>query len=194
VNHTTANSTTWVSQKNRRAGLDPFVCDSPDLSQKWLIDVLHVNVVEGLQFAAGCVPLIAAAVGWGQADACTVARLAGSLRAGSVVAASPIMLMAILLLLAKARQMAKTDGAKGLWRETAEGGATTGTALGVAAAIGEVSALRRHRRRHHSGDRIEEGRARSIGDRAFSLGGAARGEDCRRDRKAPGARRAPRTA
>jgi hypothetical protein len=42
----------------------------------------------------------------------------------------------VLLMLARAYQLAKTGEAQGLWRRTVEGGATTGTALGIAAAIG----------------------------------------------------------
>jgi len=118
------------------ARLEAFVCGTLGVTPEWLNDALHVNAVEGLQFAAGCVPLVAVAMGWGPSDAYTFARLAGSLGVGSVVAANPIMLLVALLLLARAYQMSKTDGARGLWRPMADGGATTGTALGVAAAIG----------------------------------------------------------
>jgi hypothetical protein len=118
------------------ARLEAFVCGTFGVTPEWLKDALHVNVVEGLQFAAGCVPLVAAAMGWGPSDASTFARLAGSLGVGSVVAANPIMLLVALLSLARAYQMSKTDGARGLWRPMVDGGAATGTALGVAAAIG----------------------------------------------------------
>jgi uncharacterized protein YifE (UPF0438 family) len=118
------------------ARLEAFVCGTFGVTPEWLNDALYVNAVEGLQFAAGCVPLVAAAMGWGPSDAYTFARLAGSLGVGSVVAANPIMLLLALLLLARAHQMSKTDGARGLWRPMVDGGAPTGTALGVAAAIG----------------------------------------------------------
>src|SRR5690606_1007133 len=116
--------------------LEEFVGGTLGVSREWLVDALHVNAVEALQFAAGCVPLVAAAMGWGPSDACTFARLAGSLGVGSVVAANPITLLVALLLLARAYQMSKTHGTRGLWRPVTDGSATTGTALGVAAAIG----------------------------------------------------------
>jgi uncharacterized protein YifE (UPF0438 family) len=116
------------------ASLEAFVCGTLGVTHEWLIDALHVNAVEGL--AAGCVALVTAGMGWGPSDARTFARLAGSLGVGSVVAANPIMLLVALVLLARAYQMSKAAGAKGLGRSMADGGATTGTALGVAAAIG----------------------------------------------------------
>ena len=116
--------------------LEIFLSDTLGLSREQLIDVLHVNAAEGLQFASGCIPLVAVAIGWGQPDANAFARLAGSLGVGGVVAANPIMVLVLLLMLARAYQLAKTGEAKGLWRPTVEGGATTGMALGIATAIG----------------------------------------------------------
>jgi hypothetical protein len=113
-----------------------FLSEVLGLSREQLVDALHVNAVEGVQFASGCIPLVAVAMGWSQPDANAFARLAGSLGVGAVVAANPIMVFALLLILARAYQLAKTGEAQGLWRPTVEGGATTGMALGVAAAIG----------------------------------------------------------
>lgn len=116
--------------------LEIFLSDMFGLSREQLVDALLVNAVEGLQFASGCIPLVAAAMGWGELDASAFARLAGSLGVGGIVAANPIMVVVVLLMLARAYQLAKTREAQGLWRPTVEGGATTGMALGIAAATG----------------------------------------------------------
>ena len=100
-----------------------------------------MNAVEAVQFASGCIPLVAVAMGWSQPDANTFARLAGSLGMGAFVAANPIMVPVLLLMLARAYQLAKTGEAQGLWRPAVEGGATTGVALGIAAAVGGPSIL-----------------------------------------------------
>ena len=81
-------------------------------------------------------PLVAVVMGWSQPDAEAFARLAGGLGVGAVVAVNPIMVFVLLLMLARAYQLAKTGEAQGLWRPTVEGGATTAMALGIAAAIG----------------------------------------------------------
>jgi hypothetical protein len=46
------------------------------------------------------------------------------------------MVVVVLMMLARAYQLAKIGEVQGLWRRTVEGSATTGTALGIAAAIG----------------------------------------------------------
>jgi hypothetical protein len=116
--------------------LEIFLSDMFGLSREQLVDALQVNAVEGLQFASGCIPLVAAAMGWGELDANAFARLAGSLAVGGIVAANPIMVVVVLMMLARAYQLAKIGEVQGLWRRTVEGSATTGTALGIAAAIG----------------------------------------------------------
>jgi hypothetical protein len=121
--------------------LEIFLSDMLGLSREQLVEALHVNAVEGLQFASGYIPLVAVAMGWGQPDANAFARLAGSLGVGGVVATNPIMGLVLLLMLARAYQLTKTGEAKGLWRPTVEGGATTGMALAIAAAIGGQSIL-----------------------------------------------------
>lgn len=117
------------------ARLEAFVCDGLGVSREWLIDALHVNAVEGLQLVAGCVPLVAATMGWGVRDAKTFARLAGSLGVGAVAAANPLMVVVPLLMLARAYQLAKTGEARDLWRQAVEGGATTGVVLTAAGGI-----------------------------------------------------------
>jgi uncharacterized protein YifE (UPF0438 family) len=117
------------------ARLEAFVCDGLGVSREWLIDALHVNAVEGVQLVAGCVPLVAATMGWSERDAKTFAQLAGSLGVGAVAAASPLLVVVSLLMLARAYQLAKTGEARNLWRQTVEGGATSAAALSVAAGI-----------------------------------------------------------
>lgn len=115
------------------ARIEALVCDSLGISREWLIDALHVNAVEGLQLAAGCVPIIAAAMGWSRSDAETFARLAAGLGVGAVAAANPIMILAALAMLAKAYHMAKAGGGRGLWQPILEGSAPVGAALSIAA-------------------------------------------------------------
>jgi hypothetical protein len=116
--------------------LETFVCDTFGVSREWLIDVLHMNAVEGFQLAAGCVPIIAAVMGWSRSDAETYARLAARLGVGAVVAANPIMILVALAMLARAFQMAKDSEARGLWRQSMEGGIPTAAALGIASMAG----------------------------------------------------------
>jgi hypothetical protein len=118
------------------AQLETFVCETFGVSREWLSDVLHMNAVEGLQLAAGCVPIIAALMGWSRRDAETYASLAAKLGVGAVVAANPIMILVALAMLARAYQMAKDSEARGLWRQIVEGGAPTAAALGIASMAG----------------------------------------------------------
>jgi hypothetical protein len=118
------------------ARLETFVCDTFGVPREWLIDVLHMNAIEGLQLAAGCVPIIAAVMGWSRSDAETYARLAGRLGVGAVVAANPIMILVALAMLARGYQMAKDSDAKGLWRQVVEGGVPAAAALGIASITG----------------------------------------------------------
>jgi hypothetical protein len=103
------------------ARLEAFVCNTLGVSREWLIDVLHMNAVEGLQLAAGCVPIIAAVMGWSRSDVETYARLAAGLGVGAVGAANPIMILVALATLARAYQMAKDSDARGLWWQILEG-------------------------------------------------------------------------
>jgi hypothetical protein len=116
------------------ARIEAFVCDRLGISREWLIDALHTNAVEGLQLAAGCVPIVAAAMGWNRSDAESFAKLAAALGVGAVAAANPMMILAALAMLAKAYQMAKAANGAGLWQSILEGGAPAGAALGIAAA------------------------------------------------------------
>jgi hypothetical protein len=118
------------------ARLETFVCGSLGVSREWLIDVLHENAVEGLQLAAGCVPIIAAAMGWGKSDAETYARLAARLGVGAVVAANPIMILVALALLARAYEMANDNNVRSVGWEIVEGGIPPAAALGIASMIG----------------------------------------------------------
>lgn len=118
------------------ARLEAFVCDTFGVSREWLIDVLHMNAVEGLQLAVGCIPIIAAVMGWSRSDAETYARLAAGLGVGAVVAANPIMILVALAMLARAYEMAKDADARGLWRQIVEGGVPAAAALGLASMTG----------------------------------------------------------
>lgn len=118
------------------ARLERFVCGTFGVSREWLIDMLHINAVEGLQLVAGCVPIIAAVMGWSRSDAETYARLAAGLGIGAVVAANPIMILVALAMLARAYQMAKDSDARGLWRQIVEGGVPSAAALGIASMAG----------------------------------------------------------
>jgi hypothetical protein len=113
--------------------LEAFVCDGLGISREWLIDMLHMNAVE---LAAGCVPIIAAVMGWSRSDAETYASLAAKLGVGAVVAANPIMILVALAMLARAYQMAKDSDAKGLWRQVVEGGVPPAAAFGIASIAG----------------------------------------------------------
>lgn len=118
------------------ARLEAFACDTLGVPREWLKDVLYMNAVEGLQLVAGCVPIIAALMGWSRSDAETYARLAGGLGVGAVVAANPIMILVALATLARAYQIAKDGAATGLWRKIVEGGVPTTAALGIASMAG----------------------------------------------------------
>jgi hypothetical protein len=119
--------------------LRALVCDMLHVPQAWLIDALHFNAIEAAQFAAGCVPLVAAAMGWSFADSATFARLAGRLGIGAIAAANPMMILIALWMLAKAYESVRTGGDLG--RAFAGGSLDAMAVLSVSALIGGPALL-----------------------------------------------------
>lgn len=113
--------------------LKALVCESLGVSEQWLIDVLHTNAVEGVQFTAGCLPMVAAVMGWSRSDAETFARLAAGLGIGALAAGNPLLILVALATLAKAYELGRSEGRQGLWKPILEGSVPAGTALGLAA-------------------------------------------------------------